>query len=159
MTSVVVSGIKKAFGAVVALRDISFEVRPGEVVGFLGPNGAGKTTMVDILSTLTLPDEGRAWVAGHDVVDDPDGVRRSIMLTGQQVAVDNLLTGEQNLVMMGRLHGLRKSAARARARELDHGFRSSGCGGPAYATYSGGDATSHRRRVRVGGFATSAFLG
>jgi ABC-2 type transport system ATP-binding protein len=145
MTSVVVSGIRKAFGGVVALRDISFEVRPGEVVGFLGPNGAGKTTMVDILSTLTLPDEGRAWVAGHDVVDDPAGVRRSIMLTGQQVAVDNLLTGEQNLVMMGRLHGLRKSAARARARELVIDFDLADAAERQVATYSGG----MRRRIDV----------
>src|SRR6202008_4997548 len=93
--SVVVTGISKAFGDVVALRDISFEVAPGEVVGLLGPNGAGKTTMVDILSTLLRPADGHAFVDGHDVVAEPAKVRRSIMLTGQQVAVDNMLTGRQ----------------------------------------------------------------
>ena len=93
MRAVVVSGVSKAFGSVTALRDISFEISSGEVLGLLGPNGAGKTTMVDILSTLTRPDRGHAHVAGHDVVADPAGVRRSIMLTGQHVAVDNLLTG------------------------------------------------------------------
>src|ERR1700724_53681 len=84
--SVVVHGVSKSFGAVVALRDISFKVNRGEVIGLLGPNGAGKTTMVDILSTLARPDRGHAWVGGHDVVAHPARVRRSIMLTGQQVA-------------------------------------------------------------------------
>src|SRR4051794_27322240 len=115
MSVVAVSGVSKAFGTVTALRDISFEIGSGEVLGLLGPNGAGKTTMVDILSTLTLPDRGCAQIAGHDVVADAAGVRRSIMLTGQHVAVDNLLTGRQNLVMFGRLQGLGKAAARARA--------------------------------------------
>jgi ABC-2 type transport system ATP-binding protein len=94
-----------------ALRDISFEVGAGEVIGLLGPNGAGKTTMVDILSTVTRPDHGRAWVAGHDVVAEPAKVRRAIMLTGQHVAVDNMLTGTQNLVTFGRLQGLSKDVA------------------------------------------------
>ncbi len=106
--AVLVSGIRKSFGDVVALRDISFEVGRGEVIGLLGPNGAGKTTMVDILSTLTRPDRGYAEVAGHDVVSDPAGVRRSIMLTGQQVALDDMLTGRENLVMFGRLQGLQQ---------------------------------------------------
>jgi len=74
--SVIVDAISKSFGHVEAVRDVTFEVRQGEVVGLLGPNGAGKTTTVDILSTLTRPDRGRAVVAGHDVVDDPAGVRR-----------------------------------------------------------------------------------
>src|ERR1700758_4702721 len=115
---VIVRHVSKSFGEVVALRDISFEVGRGEVIGLLGPNGAGKTTMVDILSTLTRPTEGSATVAGHDVVSDPAGVRGSIMLTGQQVALDAMLSGEQNLVMFGRLYGLSKSAARQRAGEL-----------------------------------------
>jgi ABC-2 type transport system ATP-binding protein len=141
--SVTVSGITKTFEDVVALRDISFEVAPGEVVGLLGPNGAGKTTMVDILSTLTRPDSGRATVAGHDVVSEPAKVRRSIMLTGQQVAVDNMLTGRQNLVMFGRLLGLTKSAAQARAAELLREFDLDDAANRRVNTYSGG----MRRRI------------
>ena len=111
--AVVVDGIRKTFGSVVALRDISFEVGRGEVLGLLGPNGAGKTTMVDILSTLTRPDRGRrAWSPGTTSCPIPAGVRRSIMLTGQHVALDDMLTGRENLVMFGRLQGLKKSEAR-----------------------------------------------
>src|SRR4051794_4217100 len=91
--AVVVQGASKKFGRVVALDDVSFEVNYGEVIGLLGPNGAGKTTIVDIMSTLSRPDRGTVIVAGHDVVSHPAGVRRSIMLTGQQVAVDDLLSG------------------------------------------------------------------
>src|SRR6478752_8596078 len=116
--SVVVSHVSKSFGDVVALRDISFEVGRGEVIGLLGPNGAGKTTMVDILSTLSLPDGGSAEIAGYDVVSDPAGVRRSLMLTGQHVALDDLLTGRENLLMFGRLQGLKKKVAKKRAHEL-----------------------------------------
>lgn len=144
--SVIVDGIGKSFGSVQALRGISFEVGQGEVVGLLGPNGAGKTTMVDILSTLTRPDKGRAIVAGHDVVTDPAGVRRSIMLTGQQVAVDEMLTGYENLVMFGRLQGLGKSAARARATELIGEFDLVDAAHRRVATYSGG----MRRRIDIG---------
>jgi ABC-2 type transport system ATP-binding protein len=140
---VVVSGISKSFGDVVALRDISFAVAPGEVVGLLGPNGAGKTTMVDILSTLSHPDAGTARVSGHDVVADPAKVRRAIMLTGQQVAVDNMLTGRQNLVMFGRLLGLSKSAARKRATELLHELDLDDAADRRVGTYSGG----MRRRI------------
>src|SRR5271156_2904975 len=119
--AVVVDGVRKTFGSVVALADISFKVGRGEVLGLLGPNGAGKTTTVDILSTLTRPDSGHAEVAGHDVRSDPAGVRRSIMLTGQQVALDGMLTGLENLVTFGRLQGLKKSQARSRAEDLlDH---------------------------------------
>ena len=141
--SVVVNGISKSFGDVVALRDISFAVAPGEVVGLLGPNGAGKTTMVDILSTLTRPDSGQARVCGHDVVTDPAKVRRAIMLTGQQVAVDNLLTGRQNVVMFGRLLGLTKSVAQTRAAELIHEFDLDDAADRRVSTYSGG----MRRRI------------
>jgi ABC-2 type transport system ATP-binding protein len=143
--SVVVSGVSKSFGNVAALRDISFEVGRGEVVGLLGPNGAGKTTMVDVLSTLTRPDSGHAWVAGHDVVTHPASVRQSIMLTGQQVAIDNMLTGRQNLVMFGRLQGLSKSDARARAKELIDGFDLSDAADRRVDTYSGG----MRRRIDI----------
>jgi ABC-2 type transport system ATP-binding protein len=145
MSVVVVSGVSKAFGSVTALRDISFEIGSGEVLGLLGPNGAGKTTMVDILSTLTPPDRGHAHIAGHDVVADPAGVRRSIMLTGQQVAVDNLLTGRQNLVMFGRLQGLGKAAARARATELIREFDLTDAADRRVDTYSGG----MRRRIDI----------
>ncbi|MGH3557115.1 MAG: ATP-binding cassette domain-containing protein, partial [Mycobacterium sp.] len=143
--SVVVSEISKSFGDVAALRDISFEVGRGEVIGLLGPNGAGKTTMVDILSTLTRPDSGHAWVAGHDVVAHPARVRRSIMLTGQQAAIDNMLTGQQNLVMFGRLQGLSKSAARARATELISEFDLGDAANRRVDTYSGG----MRRRIDI----------
>jgi ABC-2 type transport system ATP-binding protein len=143
--SVVVSQVSKSFGNVAALRDISFEVGRGEVVGLLGPNGAGKTTMVDVLSTLTRPDSGHAWVAGHDVVTHPGSVRQSIMLTGQQVAIDNMLTGRQNLVMFGRLQGLCKSDARARATELIDGFDLSDAADRRVDTYSGG----MRRRIDI----------
>ncbi len=143
--SVVVNGIRKTFGDVVALRDISFKVARGEVLGLLGPNGAGKTTMVDILSTLTRPDHGYAEVAGHDVATDAAGVRRSIMLTGQQVALDDMLTGRENLAMFGRLQGLKKSRARSRAKELLDQFDLVHAAERAVSTYSGG----MRRRIDI----------
>lgn len=145
-SSVIVEGIRKSFGRVQALRDITFEVGRGEVIGLLGPNGAGKTTTVDILSTLTRPDGGRAWVAGHDVVANPALVRRSIMLTGQQVAVDEMLTGHENLVMFGRLQGLNKSDAKARASELIKEFDLLDAANRRVGTYSGG----MRRRIDIG---------
>ena len=117
----------------------------GEVLGLLGPNGAGKTTMVDILSTLTRPDRGRAQVAGHDVMSDPAGVRRSIMLTGQHVALDDMLTGRENLLMFGRLQGLKKKAARARAEELLDQFDLVDAAARLVSTYSGG----MRRRIDI----------
>jgi ABC-2 type transport system ATP-binding protein len=141
--AVVVDGIRKSFGSVVALADISFTVRRGEVLGLLGPNGAGKTTTVDILSTLTRPDSGYAQVAGHDVASDPAGVRRSIMLTGQQVALDEMLTARENLVMFGRLQGLKKREARSRAKDLLDRFDLVGAADRRVSTYSGG----MRRRV------------
>jgi ABC-2 type transport system ATP-binding protein len=143
--AVVVDGIRKTFGSVVALADISFKVRRGEVLGLLGPNGAGKTTTVDILSTLTRPDHGHAEVAGHDVLSDPAGVRRSIMPTGQQVALDEMLTGRENLVMFGRLRGLKRSQARSRASELLDQFDLVGAADRCVSTYSGG----MRRRIDI----------
>jgi ABC-2 type transport system ATP-binding protein len=143
--AVVVDGIGKAFGSVVALRGISFEVGWGEVLGLLGPNGAGKTTTVDILSTLTRPDRGYAAVAGHDVLSDPAGVRQSIMLTGQQVALDDMLTGRENLVMFGRLQGLKKSEARSRATDLLDQFDLADAADRRVSTYSGG----MRRRIDI----------
>ena len=143
--SVIVSGISKSFGAVDALRDVSFEVGRGEVVALLGPNGAGKTTMVDILSTLTRPDGGNARIAGFDVVSEPASVRRSIMLTGQQVALDDVLTGRENLVLFGRLQGLSNSASRSRAEELLREFDLVYAADRRVGTYSGG----MRRRIDV----------
>ncbi|MCW2689105.1 MAG: daunorubicin resistance transporter ATPase subunit [Mycobacterium sp.] len=143
--SVIVSGISKSFGAVDALRDVSFEVGRGEVVALLGPNGAGKTTMVDILSTLTRPSGGHASIAGFDVVSQAPSVRRSIMLTGQQVALDDMLTGRENLVLFGRLQGLTKSAARSRAEELLREFDLVYAADRRLSTYSGG----MRRRIDV----------
>src|SRR6476620_2545423 len=140
-----VEGIVKSFGSVAALRDISFHVGRGEVVALLGPNGAGKTTTVEILSTLATPDRGRARVVGHDVVSHPALVRRSIMLTGQHVALDDMLTGYENLVMFGRVQGLHKSAARARAGDLLREFDLEDAARRRVSTYSGG----MRRRVDI----------
>ncbi|MFM8599376.1 MAG: ATP-binding cassette domain-containing protein [Mycobacterium sp.] len=142
---VVVEGIGKSFGSVDALREISFDVGCGEVVALLGPNGAGKTTTVEILSTLTSPDRGRASVAGYDVRSQPALVRRSIMLTGQHVALDDLLTGYENLVMFGRLQGLKKAAARDRAHELLAQFDLEYAADRRVGTYSGG----MRRRIDI----------
>jgi len=140
-----VEGIGKSFGSVDALREISFHVGHGEVVALLGPNGAGKTTTVEILSTLTKPDRGRARVAGYDVVTDPAMVRRSIMLTGQHVALDEMLTGYENLVMFGQLQGLKKPDARTRARDLLREFDLEHAAERRVGTYSGG----MRRRVDI----------
>jgi ABC-2 type transport system ATP-binding protein len=143
--AVVVDGLRKSFGSFEALCGISFEVGRGEVLGLLGPNGAGKTTTVDILSTLSRPTAGRAMVAGHDVVSDPAGVRRSIMLTGQQIALDDVLTGRENLVMFGRLQGLHKSDARERAKDLLGQFDLMYAADRRIGTYSGG----MRRRIDI----------
>ncbi|MCZ0730505.1 ATP-binding cassette domain-containing protein [Mycolicibacterium iranicum] len=143
--AVVVAGIKKSFGSVAALRDVSFEVERGEVLGLLGPNGAGKTTTVNILSTLIKPDSGRALIAGHDVVSDPAGVRRALMLTGQHAALDDLLTGRENLLMFGRLQGLKKKVAKQRAQELLEQFDLVHAGDRAVGNYSGG----MKRRIDI----------
>ena len=143
--AVVVAGIKKSFGSVQALRDVSFEVERGEVLGLLGPNGAGKTTTVNILSTLIKPDSGRALIAGHDVVADPAGVRRALMLTGQHAALDDLLTGRENLLMFGRLQGLTKKVAKQRAQELLEQFDLVQAGDRAVGNYSGG----MKRRIDI----------
>ena len=143
--AVFVEDLRKSFGSVVALRGISFEVGRGEVLGLLGPNGAGKTTTVDILSTLATPDSGTAIVAGHNVRTDPGGVRRSIMLTGQQVALDDMLTGRQNLVMFGRLQGLKKAEAKSRAAELLDRFDLAQAADRSVKHYSGG----MRRRIDI----------
>ncbi|WP_431957561.1 ATP-binding cassette domain-containing protein [Nocardia lijiangensis] len=144
-SGVVVEGVEKSFGEVRALRGVDFTAAQGEVLGILGPNGAGKTTMVNVLSTLIAPDRGRAQVAGYDVVADPAAVRRSIMLTGQFAALDDMLSGYENLVMFGRLMGLRKPAARARADELLAEFELVDAARRRVGTYSGG----MRRRIDI----------
>ena len=115
---ITVTGLRKAFGSHTVLDGIDLHVPAGTVFALLGPNGAGKTTAVRILTTLLRPDSGRARVAGHDVVREADRVRARIGLAGQQAAVDELLSGRQNLEMFGRLHHLGAATARRRAAEL-----------------------------------------
>src|SRR4249919_92458 len=112
------SGLVKSYGGVRVLGGIDLQVPRGSVFALLGPNGAGKTTTVRILATLTRPDGGQARVAGHDIAAQRAEVRRRISLSGQYAALDELLTGTENLVMLGRLRGLTARAARARAAVL-----------------------------------------
>ena len=144
-SAVVVEGLTKRFGDFVALSGIDLEVRRGEILGLLGPNGAGKTTTVDILATLSRPSTGRAVVAGCDVAIDPAGVRRAIMLTGQNAALDDMLTGRENLILFARLQGLRKAAAQARATDLLERFDLEYAADRQVGTYSGG----MRRRIDI----------
>ncbi len=116
--AILVEGLTKSFGEVRALRGIDLSVPNGTVLGVLGPNGAGKTTAVRILTTLLLPDAGRALVDGHDVVREAAAVRRSIGLAGQSAAIQEELTGRENLELIGRLYHLSKSYSRSRAAEL-----------------------------------------
>src|SRR3954453_19833762 len=111
-------GLRKRFGETQALDGVDLAARPGTVLGVLGPNGAGKTTAVRILATLIGADSGTARIQGHDVPTAPGKVRETIGLTGQYASVDELLTGEQNLVMIGQLLDLSAKRAKARAREL-----------------------------------------
>ncbi|WP_406270162.1 ATP-binding cassette domain-containing protein [Nocardia sp. NBC_00881] len=143
--AVQVADVRKSFGDVHALQGVSFVAERGSVLGILGPNGAGKTTMVKVLSTLLRPDSGTAVVAGHDVLKDPAGVRRSIMMTGQYAALDENLSGRENLELFGRLMGLAKSAARKRADTLLEEFDLVDAGPRAVRHYSGG----MRRRVDI----------
>lgn len=131
-------GLVKRYGAVTALDGLDLSVPKGTVLGLLGPNGAGKTTAVRILTTLLKPDEGQAMVAGIDVLRDPQGVRSRIGLSGQAAAVDEHLTGFENLDMVGRLYGLGRARSRARARELLERFSLAEAGDRPSKTYSGG---------------------
>jgi len=133
-----VEGLRKRYGGVAALDGFDLTVPSGTVCALLGPNGAGKTTAVRILSTLLDPDGGRATVAGHDVVTQPAEVRRRIGLVGQHVAIDEVLSGRQNLVMFGRLYHLGRARARARADELLARFGLADTGGKQVSRYSGG---------------------
>lgn len=131
-------GLVKHFGEVKALNGIDLDVEQGQVVGLLGPNGSGKTTTVRILSTLLRPDAGTATVGGHDVVNEPDAVRQLIGLTGQYAAVDQYLTGRENLELFGRLFHLSKNEAKNRADELLHRFDLSDAADRGIKGYSGG---------------------
>jgi ABC-2 type transport system ATP-binding protein len=136
--AILVEGLTKSFGAVHALRGIDLSVPRGTVLGVLGPNGAGKTTAVRILTTLLLPDEGRAMVEGYDVVRQAAAVRRSIGLAGQSAAIQEELTGRENLEIIGRLYHLSWPRARSRATELLEQFGLSDAADRAAKTYSGG---------------------
>jgi ABC-2 type transport system ATP-binding protein len=144
-SAIVVESVEKSFGAVPALRGISFHVPAGSVLGVLGPNGAGKTTVVSVLSTLIRPDSGRATVAGYDVVEQAAQVRASITLTGQYAALDEVLTGRENLVLFGRLMGLRPRQAKQRAVELLEQFELIEAADRRVGQYSGG----MRRRIDI----------
>ena len=133
-----VHDLGRTFGDVVALDQLNLEIEAGTVFGLLGPNGAGKTTLVRILSTLLEPSSGRAAVLGHDVVREPLAVRRRIGLAGQSAAVDEELTGRENLEMVGRLYRLSPSEARPRAAERLQQFRLDEAADRRVATYSGG---------------------
>lgn len=131
-------GLTKRFGSTVALDGLDLQVPAGAILGVLGPNGAGKTTAVRILTTLTIPDRGAARVAGYDVVSESTGVQRNIGVTAQDATLDGLLTGRQNLVMIGRLSGLRRADARARATELLEQFGLAEAADRVLKGYSGG---------------------
>jgi len=141
------SGLVKTYGKVRALDGLDLGVPEGTVLGLLGPNGAGKTTAVRILTTLLAPDGGSATVAGVDVVRNPAKVRALIGLSGQYAAVDEYLTGYENLDMIGRLYGLGARRSKQRARELLERFRLDDAGDRPVKTYSGG----MRRRLDLAG--------
>ncbi|MFF5182575.1 ATP-binding cassette domain-containing protein [Streptomyces sp. NPDC000345] len=131
-------GLVKTFGDVRALDGVDLDVPEGTVLGLLGPNGAGKTTAVRCLTTLLRPDRGRAQVAGFDVLKHPNEVRRSIGLSGQFAAVDEYLTGRENLQMVGQLYQMKARAAKARAEELLEQFDLADAADRTARTYSGG---------------------
>ncbi|GAA0908490.1 ATP-binding cassette domain-containing protein [Pseudonocardia zijingensis] len=137
-TAISVRGLRKAYGAEVVLDGLDLEIPAGSIFALLGPNGAGKTTTVGILSTLIPADGGSVRVAGHDPATDPDAVRAAIGATGQFSAVDGLLTGEENLVLMADLHHLGRAEGRRRARELLGRFDLVDAARRPAATYSGG---------------------
>jgi ABC-2 type transport system ATP-binding protein len=145
--AIVAEGLVKTYGSVRALDHLDLRVPEGTVLGLLGPNGAGKTTCVRILATLLRPDEGRVTVGGIDVLAHPQQVRQIIGLSGQFAAVDENLTGFENLEMIGRLYQLGKSTARQRARELLERFELADAADRTVKTYSGG----MRRRLDLGG--------
>ena len=140
MKSVIAENLVKTYrkGAVRALDGLSLDVEEGTVLGVLGPNGAGKTTVVRVLSTLLVPDTGHASVAGIDVIKNPKAVRQIIGLSGQYAAVDETLTGWDNLVMFGQLYHLSAGQARIRATELLTQFSLTDAARRPIKTFSGG---------------------
>ena len=141
--AIAADGLVKRFGDTVALDGFDLEVAPGTVCGLLGPNGAGKTTAVRILTTLLWADAGAASVAGYDVATEAHSVRAALGLSGQTPAVDEILSGRQNLVLFGRLNGFSKAVARRRADELLAQFELTDAADRAVKKYSGG----MRRRI------------
>ncbi|WP_068263697.1 ATP-binding cassette domain-containing protein [Janibacter limosus] len=137
------TGLVKTFGDFVAVDDVSFEVPRGTVFGLLGPNGAGKTTTVRMMTTLAIPTSGSARVAGYDVVTQPDAVRASMGLTAQGATVDDLLTGRENLRLIGDLYGLPGREVKRRADDLLERFSLTEAGNKVVKDYSGG----MRRRI------------
>jgi ABC-2 type transport system ATP-binding protein len=139
------TGLVKSFGETRAVDGVDLAVRRGSIYGVLGPNGAGKTTTIRMLATLIPPDAGSARVLGHDVVAEGDAVRRGVSLTGQLASVDEDLTGRENLILLGRLLGLTRPAAKDRAAELLDAFGLSEAAGRLVKHYSGG----MRRRLDI----------
>ncbi|MHA3023707.1 ATP-binding cassette domain-containing protein [Mycobacterium sp. BMJ-28] len=137
--------VTKRFGDKQALRGVTFAMPAGTVLGVLGPNGAGKTTTINVLSTLIRPTSGRARVAGFDVLTHAAEVRKHIGLTGQYAAIDEMLTGRENLILFGELNGLPRAKAHARADELLSAFSLTEAAGRRVSTYSGG----MRRRADI----------
>jgi ABC-2 type transport system ATP-binding protein len=141
------SGLAKSFGETRAVCGVDLAVPSGTVYGFLGPNGAGKTTTIRMLATLIEPDEGTAYVLGHDVVREADAVRRRVSLTGQYASIDEELTGRENLVLLGRLLGYAHTQAKTRADELLEVFGLAEAANRQVETYSGG----MRRKLDIAG--------
>ncbi len=137
-SAITVRGLRKSFKDKLVLDSIDLDISQGTIFSLLGPNGAGKTTTVRILSTLIKPDTGQAWIAGKGLAREPDAVRAAIGVTGQFAAVDGLLTGSENLMLMGSLHHLGKRESRQRATELLEKFDLTEAAGKSLATYSGG---------------------
>jgi ABC-2 type transport system ATP-binding protein len=141
-----VRGLRKSFGDVRALDGVDLEVLPGTVLGLLGPNGAGKTTAVRVMATLLKPDDGEVCVGGLDAVREATALRERIGLAGQYAAIDENLTGLENLVMVGRLYGMKRAQATTRGRELLERFELTDAADRPAKTYSGG----MRRRLDLG---------
>ncbi len=137
-SAIVATGLRKSYGEKVVLDGIDLDIPEGTIFALLGPNGAGKTTTVQILSTYISADGGEVRVAGHDVARDPDAVRAAIGVTGQFSAVDKLLTGEENLILMAELHHLSRPEGRSRAADLLKQFDLVEAGPKILSTYSGG---------------------